>query len=172
MVFKFDKFVLSKSGTNLSHNYYFCLKKASHPPNKVEPRRSLWVIIPKSFRRLNCHGWQRSWIMQWSHDSSWCTILAWSFEDEVHSIMSKNTWIRGIYCMKLSWLARNRSSERAMDKYKARLLHKGFKRKKDFDCFDTFTPAVKISSIRLLIALAPILLIIRWMSKSHLSTVI
>ena len=43
-----------------------------------------------------------------------------------------------------------------IDKYKARLIVKGFrqKKKKGLDYFDTYSPVTRITSIRLLIALA------------------
>ena len=43
-----------------------------------------------------------------------------------------------------------------MDKFKARLVTKGFKQKTDLDFFDTFSSVTRITSIRLLIAIAAI----------------
>nr|KYP65230.1 Copia protein [Cajanus cajan] len=45
---------------------------------------------------------------------------------------------------------------RSIEKYKARLVVKGFTQKQDIDFFDTFAPVSRISSIRVLIALASI----------------
>lgn len=47
-------------------------------------------------------------------------------------------------------------SDGSIDKYKARLVAKGYKQQKDIDYFDTFAPITRISSIRVLIALASI----------------
>ena len=44
----------------------------------------------------------------------------------------------------------------SIDKFKARLVAKGFKQKVDLDFFDTFSPVTRITSIRLLIAIATI----------------
>ena len=44
----------------------------------------------------------------------------------------------------------------SIDKFKARLVAKGFKQKVDLDFFDTFSPATRITFIRLLIAIAAI----------------
>ena len=44
--------------------------------------------------------------------------------------------------------------DRLIEKYKARLVAKGFSQKPNIDCFDTFAPVTKISSIRVLLALA------------------
>ena len=43
-----------------------------------------------------------------------------------------------------------------IDKFKVRLVAKGFKQKADLDFFDTFSPVTRITSIRLLIAIAAI----------------
>jgi len=42
----------------------------------------------------------------------------------------------------------------SIDKYKARLVAKGFTQKPNIDYFDTFAPVTRISSIRVLLALA------------------
>ena len=42
----------------------------------------------------------------------------------------------------------------SIDKYKARLVVKGFKQKKGLDYFDTYSPVIKITSIKMLIAIA------------------
>ena len=44
----------------------------------------------------------------------------------------------------------------SIDKFKARLVVKGFKQKADLDFFDTFSPVTRITFIRLLIAIAAI----------------
>ena len=43
-----------------------------------------------------------------------------------------------------------------VDKYKARLITKGFTQQKGIDFFDTYSPVVRISSIRILLALPSI----------------
>ena len=42
----------------------------------------------------------------------------------------------------------------AIDKYKARLVTKGFKKKEDLHFFDTYSPVTRLTSIRVLIAIA------------------
>ena len=44
----------------------------------------------------------------------------------------------------------------SIEKHKARLVAKGFSQKQNVDYFDTFAPVTRISSIRILIALASI----------------
>ena len=43
-----------------------------------------------------------------------------------------------------------------IDKYKARLVVKGFRQKECIDYFDTYSPVTRITSIRMLIALAAV----------------
>jgi len=43
-----------------------------------------------------------------------------------------------------------------IDKYKARLFAKGFTQQNGIDFFDTYSPVVKISSIKIILALASI----------------
>ena len=42
----------------------------------------------------------------------------------------------------------------SFDKYKARLVGKGYKQKEGLDYFDTYSPVTRITSIRMLIAIA------------------
>ena len=44
----------------------------------------------------------------------------------------------------------------SIDKFKAKLVAKGFKQKANLDFFDTFSPVTRITSIRLLIAITTI----------------
>ena len=43
-----------------------------------------------------------------------------------------------------------------IDKYKARLVVKGFRQKECLDYFDTYSPVTRVTSIRMLIALAAV----------------
>ena len=44
----------------------------------------------------------------------------------------------------------------SIDKYKARLVAKGYRQKEGIDFFDTYSPVTRITSIRMLIAIASI----------------
>ena len=76
--------------------------------------------------------------------------------------MSNNTWILsdlppGCKSIGCRWIFRKKlKSDGTLDKYKARLVAKGFTQLKDIDYFDTFAPVARMTSIRLLIALAAI----------------
>ena len=85
-----------------------------------------------------------------------------AIDDEMHSIMSNNTWSLsdlppGCKSIGCRWIFRKKlKSDGTLDKYKARLVAKGFTQLKDIDYFDTFAPVTRMTSIRLLIALAAI----------------
>nr|GEW81016.1 zinc finger, CCHC-type [Tanacetum cinerariifolium] len=53
-------------------------------------------------------------------------------------------------------LKRNMKVDGSIDKYKARLVIQGFRQYEGIDFFDTYAPVARISTIRLLLALAPI----------------
>ena len=53
-------------------------------------------------------------------------------------------------------LRKKLKTDGSIDKFKARLVAKGFKQKADLNFFDTFYPVTRITSIKLLIAIAAI----------------
>ena len=78
------------------------------------------------------------------------------------SLISNNTWKLvdlplGCKTIGCKWVLRKKlKPDGTIEKFKARLVAKGFKQKKDIDFFATFSPVTKITSIRLLIAIAAI----------------
>ena len=54
------------------------------------------------------------------------------------------------------FLRKKLRTDRTIEKFKARLVAKGFKQKKGVDFFDTYSPVTRITTIRMLIALASI----------------
>ena len=51
---------------------------------------------------------------------------------------------------------KNLRRDDSLEKYKARLVAKGVSHKKGIDYFDTYSPVTKLSTIRVLLALASI----------------
>nr|KAJ0218616.1 hypothetical protein LSAT_V11C300123570 [Lactuca sativa] len=83
-------------------------------------------------------------------------------QDEIDSIMHNNTWVLsdlplGCKALGCKWiLKRKMKMDGTIDKYKARLVIQGFRQKECIDFFDTYAPIARISTIRLLLALAAI----------------
>ncbi|GJW56768.1 zinc finger, CCHC-type containing protein [Tanacetum coccineum] len=78
------------------------------------------------------------------------------------SIMGNNTWVLAdlhLGCKPLSckWIFKRKLKvDGTIEKFKARLVIQGTKQKSGIDYFDTYTPVARISTIRLLIAMASI----------------
>ncbi|KAL3835280.1 hypothetical protein ACJIZ3_003671 [Penstemon smallii] len=61
---------------------------------------------------------------------------------------------KGKKALKNKWVYRVKQEENALPRYKARLVVKGFSQKKGIDFDETFSPVVKMSSIRIVLGLA------------------
>ena len=85
-----------------------------------------------------------------------------AINDEVESILQNHTW--ELVDLPLSskplgykWIFKKKmKADGSIDKYKARLVIKGYKQKEGLDYFDTYSSMTRISSIRMLIAIAAI----------------
>ncbi|KAK4389523.1 Retrovirus-related Pol polyprotein from transposon TNT 1-94 [Sesamum angolense] len=83
-----------------------------------------------------------------------------AINNEIESIMQNHTWElvdlpSGSKPLGCKWiLKRKYKADGSIDKYKARLVAKGFKQKEGLDFFDTYVPVTRITSIRVLIAIA------------------
>ena len=85
-----------------------------------------------------------------------------AIQDEMDSILSNHTWklvdlptaSKPIGC---KWVFRKKyHTDGTLHSYKARLVAKGFRQKEGIDYFDTYAPVARITSIRIIFAIASI----------------
>ncbi|GJR48863.1 zinc finger, CCHC-type containing protein [Tanacetum coccineum] len=85
-----------------------------------------------------------------------------AINDEMDSIMGNNTWVlvdlppccKPLGC---KWIFKRKLKvDGTIEKFKARLVIQGFRQKSSIDYFDNYAPVARISTIRLLIAMASI----------------
>nr|GEY41148.1 hypothetical protein [Tanacetum cinerariifolium] len=85
-----------------------------------------------------------------------------AIDDEIRYIMENNTWVLSDLppgCKRLGckWIfKKNMKVAGSIDKFKARLVIQGFRQKERINYFDTYAPLARITTIRLLLALAAI----------------
>ncbi|GJW50379.1 zinc finger, CCHC-type containing protein [Tanacetum coccineum] len=80
-----------------------------------------------------------------------------AIDDEIGSIMENKTWVLSDLPPGCKWIFKRKMKvDGTIDKFKARLVIQGFRQKKGIDYFDTYAPVARITTIRLLLALAAI----------------
>ncbi|GJS39842.1 zinc finger, CCHC-type containing protein [Tanacetum coccineum] len=85
-----------------------------------------------------------------------------AIDDEIGSIMENNTWVLsdlppGCKPLGCKWIFKRKMKvDGRIDNFKSRLVIQGFRQKEGINYFDTHAPVARITTIRLLLALAAI----------------
>ena len=83
-----------------------------------------------------------------------------AIKSEIDSILQNHTWELvdlppGSKPLGYKWIfKRKMKTDGTIDKYKARLVIKGYKQKVGLDYFDNYSPVTRITSIRMVLAIA------------------
>ncbi|KAD4585600.1 hypothetical protein E3N88_23201 [Mikania micrantha] len=129
---------------------------------EVEPRRSKRQRIEKSFGpdflTYMVEGEPQTYreAVTSSEGPQWKEAI----KNEIDSILQNHTWElldlpSGCKPLGYRWIfKRKKKADVSIDKYKARLVIKGFRQKEGLDYFDTYSHVTRITSIRLMLAKA------------------
>nr|GEZ00526.1 retrotransposon-related protein [Tanacetum cinerariifolium] len=129
---------------------------------EVEPRRSKKARNEKSF------GPDFVSFMVENEPTSYREALTSSegnqwkeaIKSEIDSILQNNTWElvdlpRGCKPLGYKWIFKKKmKADGTIDKYKARLVIKVFRQREGLDYFDTYSPVMRITSIRMILSIA------------------
>ena len=101
-------------------------------------------------------------IFKTTMSSSESTYWKEAVNNVIESVLSNHTWESadlppGNKPLGSKWIFKRKTKpDGTIDKYKARVVVKGYTQKKGLDYFDTYSPVTRITSIRILIALAAV----------------
>ena len=132
---------------------------------EVEPRRSKRARTEKSFGpdflTYMLEGEPQTYKKAVNSTES----LMWkeAIKSEIDSILYNHTWElvdlpSGCKPLSSKWIfKRKRKVDGSIDKYKARLMIKGYRQTEGLDYFDTYSSVTRINSIRMVLAIAAVM---------------
>ncbi|KAL8120351.1 hypothetical protein AgCh_017506 [Apium graveolens] len=138
---------------------------SSSTPNKVEePRRSKRAKVVKDFGSdfITYNVEDEPLTFRQAKDSSESRHWKGAVKSEIDSIVSNGTWELvdlppGCSTIGCKWIFKRKlNPDGSINKYKARLVAKGFRQREGIDYFDTYSPVARMTTIRMLIALASV----------------
>ncbi|KAL8089478.1 hypothetical protein AgCh_039085 [Apium graveolens] len=129
-----------------------------------EPRRSKRAKVVKDFGSdfITYNVEDEPLTFHQAMDSSESRHWKGTVKSEIDSIVLNETWELvdlppGYSTIGCKWIfKRNLNSDGSIDKYKARLVAKGFRQMEGIDYFDTYSLVARMTTIRMLIALASV----------------
>jgi hypothetical protein len=146
----------------VSARSYAPVSPIADPPARPVTRSTRGIVQPKTYK----DGTIR-WCLSASRDEPANLRAALSddnwkdaMDEEYSALMQNKTWHLvperiGTNVIDCRWVYRiKRKADGSIDRYKARLVAKGFKQRYGIDYEDTFSPVVKIATVRLVLALA------------------
>ena len=131
---------------NVSTKYPFCNFISYH---------SLSPNFKHTISSISSHTEPRNYTEASKH-SCWQQAM----KDELHALATNNTWIvtslpPGKIAIGCRWIYKiKHRSDGTIERYKARLVAKGYTQLEDLDFLDTFAPVAKLTTLRLLLAIA------------------
>ncbi|KAK4386023.1 Retrovirus-related Pol polyprotein from transposon TNT 1-94 [Sesamum angolense] len=150
LVFESDNYILSKSGVFVGFGYYN--NGQFEPKKKSLGERGIECI----FIGYGKHS------KAYSNEVSRCCLWKEAINDEMDSIIGNNAWVLAdlpLGCKPLGckWIFKKKMKvDGTIEKFKARLVIQGFRQRPGIDYSYIYAPVARISTIRLLIALASI----------------
>nr|GEV54015.1 ribonuclease H-like domain-containing protein [Tanacetum cinerariifolium] len=116
--------------------------------------------IFKPLERMNCHVTTTSPLLR-SHvhalrDPNWKEAML----DEYNALITNGTWVlvprpANVYVVCSMWLFKHKfHADDSLSRYKARLVANGRSQQHGIDCDETFSPVVKLATIRTILSLA------------------
>ncbi|KAM6588273.1 hypothetical protein CsatA_010878 [Cannabis sativa] len=113
-------------------------------------------LLAASITRSNTHSLVPKSVKKALADPKWHSAMT----NEYYALQRNNTWVLvpyvdGMQVVQNKWLFRPKmNKDGTIERLKARLVAKGFQQTEGVDYFDTFSPVVKPSTIRIMFTLA------------------